>query len=60
MLSCSFMFMLLLNVHLSFQSQLAVKEEIEELKSIVVDPDENEAGQGYGKSSLNSFRENHL
>lgn len=28
-------------------SQLAVKEEIEELKSIVVNPDENEAAQGY-------------
>lgn len=46
-----------LNVHLSFQSQLAVKEEIEELKSIVVNPDVNEAAQGYGKGSLNSFME---
>ena len=45
------------NVHLTFQSQLAVKEEIEELKSIVVNPDENEEAQGYGKSSLNSSRE---
>ena len=47
-----------LNIHFSFQSQLAVKEEIEELKSIVVNPDENEAAQGYGKSSLNIFMEN--
>ena len=36
-----------LNIHLSFQSQLAVKEEIEELKSIVVNADEDEAAQGY-------------
>lgn len=47
-----------MSIKLFFQSQLAVKEEIEELKSIVVNPDENEAAQGYGKSSLNSFREN--
>lgn len=32
------------------QSQLATKEEIEELKSIVVNTEENDEGQGYGES----------
>jgi len=45
-----FCFNFALNIHLSFQSQLAVKEEIEELKCIVVNTDENEAAQDYGKS----------
>lgn len=53
-----FCFNFALNIHLSFQSQLAVKEEIEELKSIVVNTDENEAAQDYGKSWLNSCGEN--
>lgn len=56
--TCFSLFFFNIIIHLSHQSQLVVKEEIEELKSIVINTDENEAAQGYGKSWLNICGEN--